>query len=173
MPFKIYQATPDAANNGWRLLTPLALRFSGQQGIIARHVRTLAPNAEGQAWALDESDIAGLVLPVPPLLEAPVTYLPVFEQVEGAGEGTGALRLSRLRRIRGVSTATTELLFTFSPLAVFFSAGVDAGICVREPSNAREWSEELSLNGGLENLDGPWTWGDRALNIGAAVIGAH
>jgi hypothetical protein len=169
MPFKIYQATPDTAAGGWRLRAPLPLRFSGPQGIIARHVRTLAPDAEGQAWALCENDIVGLALPVPSVSDAPAVCWLVFEQTEGGG----ALRLSRLCRVRGISATTTELLFTFSPLAVLPPDGTDAEIRVSAPSNAREWSEELSLNGGLAALNGPWTWGDRALNIGAAVIGAH
>ena len=52
------------------------------------------------------------------------------------------------------------------------SLSTDSTRCVvQQPANARQWSEELALDGGVANLSGPWTWCARELNIGAAVIG--
>ncbi|MDR2862458.1 MAG: hypothetical protein LBV54_01075 [Puniceicoccales bacterium] len=163
MPFKSYQITPDSASGGFLLEAPQPLVFSGKHGLIARHIRRLQPDSEGSAWTLHEDDIADLLIPPPT-----TTRWLVFAQQDG--DSSSELRLSRLLRIRGFSDAQTELLFTFSPLAVHTIDGDPARLLAHEPTHGREWNEELALNGGLSNLDGPWTWCDRALNIGATVM---
>ncbi len=167
MPFQCYEAT--AAGTGeWLLQLPLPLRLAGADGIIARHVRSTLPASDGQSWTLLEDDVQDLMIPAPPPPDPPAARhrWMVFAQNEG-----GSLRLSRVERIRGLSDRQTELLFTLSPL-ITKSVSPDRTRCVvHQPASARQWSEELALDGGVSNMAGPWTWCSRELNIGAAVIG--
>lgn len=170
MPFLSYQATP-ADNGGWLLEEPLPLIFSGRNGIIARYVKTsLGPDSDNLCWTLLPDDIQALMEPPSPPLQPPADNVRwmVFVQKEG-----DHLRLSRILRIRGTSNRQTELLFTFSPLHPAPSSDdVESDQhLVQEPSHARQWSEELALNGGIASLDDTWTWHVRELNLGAAVIG--
>jgi hypothetical protein len=167
MPFQSYEAT--ATNNGeWLLQNPLLLLFSGNNGIIARYLRASLPMPENQCWTLLEDDIQDLMDPAPPPPGPPAARhrWMIFAQNENGG-----LRLRRVERIRGLSDRQTELLITLSPL-ILKSLSTDRTRCVvQQPPNARQWSEELALDGGVSNLSGPWTWCARELNIGAAVVG--
>lgn len=159
MAFKSYIVTP-LADGSWRLTYPEPVRFSGVRGLVARHLKALAP-AESARWSLE--DFAWLRLGLPDTSELPLRWL-VFEQTEN-----DELRLSRLHRINGiVSGGQTELLLMLSPLTMI---GTPPSFIVTAPAGGRSWSEELALDGSPERPDAPWTWCERALHVGAAVLG--
>jgi hypothetical protein len=141
------------------------VRFSGPHGLVARQVGKpgVSPDAH---WSLPDTHWLSL-LPAPAQLDA--RFAPrwlVFEQTED-----DALRLSRVLRINGVlAHGQTELLFTLSPLSVVKSL---PAIIVTAPADGRVWSEELALDGSPDRPNAPWSWCERALHVGAAVLGGH
>jgi hypothetical protein len=161
MPFRSYQIAPSPEGPDIFFLSePLPLRLSGPAGLIAGHVRALTAETRELAWTLSDDKL--LALAATPATPPRWVF---FEQTEHNPE---RIDLSRVLSLRGLSAIHTELLVSFAPLEVLKTG---SGLCVRVPSGARQWREELALNGGVLNPKGPWTWCDRALNIGSTVVG--
>lgn len=159
MAFKSYLSTP-TSDGGWQLTQPTPLRLSGPQGLVARHLAALASGGRTR-WSLADTDCLRL-LPPEPLGNRWI----LFEQVEA-----DELRLSRLHRIQGLVTGgQTELLLLLSPLQL--RRGPSPRV-VTVPTGGRAWSEELALDGAPDRAGAPWTWCERALHVGAAVLGGR
>jgi len=157
MAFKSYLIT-ELPNDTWRLTHPEPIRLSGRQGLVARHLCALNP-AETARWSLADTDWLRFVAAEP----ADSRWI-VFEQCE-----EDHLCLSRVLRINGlVSGGQTELLLTLSPLEVVTTV---PGLIVSVPARGRAWSEELALDGAPDRPSAPWSWCERALHVGAAVLG--
>jgi hypothetical protein len=157
MAFKNYHFIP-AGPGAWWLDAPQPFVLSGPNGLIARHVLADRERA-ASPWLLMPQDLLRMAGS-----PHPETRWIVFEQAENE-----ELRISRLERVAGISSAQTELLLTLSPFSV-----VRAGpaLFVKQPPDGRSWSEELALDGGAQAPSGTWCWRTRALNIGATVIGS-
>jgi hypothetical protein len=162
MAFKSYTATA-RPEGGWILSSPVPMRFSGPKGLIARHV--CAPGyLTNIHWSLSDTFWLGLC-PLPDET-APGSRWIIFEQIED-----DCPRFSRVLRVNGViAHGQTELLFTMSPL---LSVQSQPTIIVTAPVGGRIWSEELALDGAPDRKNAPWNWCERALHVGAAVLGGR
>ena len=156
MSFKAYTVTP-LSDGTWRLTRPEPVRFSGRRGLVAQRLSAQFPSGR---WSATDEEWLRMV--------APTTTEPrwiVFEQSED-----DTLRISRLTAINGLALGgRTELLLQFSPLTVCRATPV---LIASAPSEARAWSEGLALDGAADRADSSWLWCERALNIGATVLGA-
>ena len=159
MAFKSYSITSLPDGNR-QLAEPMPVRFSGRQGLVARHLSALNP-PESVRWSLEDTEWLGLAAQEP----AKGRWI-IFEQMED-----GKLNLSRVNRINGmISGGQTELLFMMSPLTLISAAD---GLVVSVPSGGRAWSEELALDGAPRREGAAWSWCERALHVGSAVFGTR
>ena len=157
MSFKSYAYViqPDGR---WLLNDPQPLVFSGRNGLIARFVEQEKKRA-AEPWKLCPGEIHALALPGELVRERVI----VFEQADGC-----VLELMWLRDIRGVSDTTTEMLFSFTPLVVVLAR---PHLVVREPYAERAYGEDLTLDGGVANLQGTWHWRKPHLALGGVKLG--
>jgi len=126
---------------------------------VARHLTAL-DSVESVRWSLDDTD--WLRLMHPGSSDARARWI-LFEQSQG-----DQLRISRLHRINGMITNfRTELLLILSPILVLQQV---PRLTVTAPSAGREWSEELALDGAPDRPGAPWSWCERDVQIGAAVL---
>ncbi len=157
MAFKSYLIT-SLPNGAWRLSHPEPIRLSGRQGLVARHLCARDPSDTAR-WSLEDTDWLRFVMPEP----VGSRWI-VFEQNED-----DHLCLSRVLRINGlISGGQTELLLILSPLTVVTAL---PDLIVSVPAGGRSWSEELALDGAPDRPAAPWSWCERALHVGAAVLG--
>ena len=87
----------------------------------------------------------------------------VFEQTDG-----DKLELMWLQNVRGISSETTEMLFSFTPLRV---DRVKPMLLVQAPNAACAYGEDLTLDGGVTNLQGTWCWRKPHLALGGVKLG--
>lgn len=157
MSFKSYAQTIQS-DGRWRLTEPRPLMFSGQHGVIARFVQQERDRAS-EPWKLCPAELHALALPGALVRDRVI----VFEQSDGQ-----ALELLWLQDVRGVSAATTEMLFSFTPLTVEQAHPL---LLVKEPNVACAYGEDLTLDGGASNPSGSWHWRKPHLALGGVRLG--
>ncbi len=152
MSFKSYRVVSDGAGGCW-LSDPRPVRFSGPHGRVALFVRGLQEKAE-EAWLLPEPETGGEV------------RWTVFEAMEGS-----LLTLRRLVEVRGLCRSKTHLVMRFETLEVASAAPIGAaGVQVRPSVGARQWVEELTLDGGPGSGFCTWHWCEAPLQLGAVTL---
>jgi hypothetical protein len=157
MSFKSYAQTvqPDGS---WHLTDPQPLVFSGRHGLIARFVGQEKDRAS-EPWKLCPGELHALALPGELICDRVI----VFEQ-----SGGETLELLWLQDVRGVSAATTEMMFSFTPLTV---EQTRPALRVKEPNVACAYGEDLTLDGGVANPTGSWHWRKPHLALGGVRLG--
>jgi hypothetical protein len=88
----------------------------------------------------------------------------VFEQAEDTDRS-----LMWLQSVSGISNSKTEMMFSFTPLAVV----AQSPLTVRRGSVDCAYGEDLMLDGGVLNPTGPWIWKKPHLALGGVVLGAR
>ena len=157
MSFNSYAQTIQS-DGRWRLTDPQPLMFSGRHGLIARFVGQEKDRA-AEAWKLCPGELHALALPGALVRDRVI----VFEQADGE-----TLVLLWLQDVRGVSSATTEMLFSFTPLTV---EQTRPEFLVKEPNVSCAYGEDLTLDGGVANLTGSWHWRKPHLALGGVRLG--
>ncbi|MBK9991593.1 MAG: hypothetical protein IPP19_12845 [Verrucomicrobia bacterium] len=137
---------------------PQPLMFSGRNGLIAKFVLS-EKNRAMNPWKLCVGEIHAIAFPAKLLHDRAI----VFEQAEDS-ERT----LMWLQSISGISNSKTEMMFSFTPLAV-----VNQNLLtVRRSAVDRSYGEDLMLDGGVLSPEGPWHWKKPHLALGGVVLGS-
>lgn len=157
MSFKSYAQTIQS-DGRWLLTDPQPLMFSGRHGLIARFADRERDRA-AEPWKLCPGELHALALPGALVRDRMI----VFEQSDGL-----TLELLWLQDVRGVSGATTEMLFSFTPLTVEQAHPL---LLVKEPNVACAYGEDLTLDGGVTNSAGSWHWRKPHLALGGVRLG--
>lgn len=161
MSFLIYKKTPAGANVRYERIRPLKL--SGPDGLIARHVKSLADN-QIPNWQLD----AAALLKMTESGGEPFTVL-----FNVAGDDATAVCFYELARIHGSCRETS------TELALDFNVVLDGKLETPQPELSavfeapcttmpKKIAELLALTGGPGG--GDWKWGHSAMQLGATVV---
>lgn len=157
MSFKSYVAHA-TADGAFTLTDPKPLVFSGVNGLIARFVLTNKTRA-GSPWKLCPGELHALAF-AEQLVHGDRVI--IFEQFD-----EGALEAQQLQCVQGISTAKTEMMFTFLPLIVLRETGP---ITMRYQDTKRTYSEDLTLDAGVLSPQGGWRWTKPHLALGGVVL---
>ncbi|AHF93740.1 hypothetical protein OpiT1DRAFT_05380 [Opitutaceae bacterium TAV1] len=136
---------------------PQPLVFSGRHGLIARFVAT-EPQRASEPWKLCPGELHALAMPGVLVRDRAI----FFEEVDG-----GRRQLQQLQGIHGVSAQRTEMLFSLMPLIVEHE---NAPLRIRIPDTGCTYNEELDLDGGVLQPEGPWRWAKPHLALGGVVL---
>ncbi|MGO9585700.1 MAG: hypothetical protein ACLP2Y_05855 [Limisphaerales bacterium] len=166
MAFLIYKKTTGGKNVHYEKIKPL--KFSGRDGLIARHVQTLS-DAETQSWKLD----AAALLKLAGITPARDTLAILFDIT---ARDAKSVCLYELVRIHGSCRATsTQLALDFSVVIdreIDGNAAVYAGkFIITPPAQPKLLGEMLALTGGPGG--GDWKWDATSLQLGATVVHAQ
>jgi hypothetical protein len=166
MAFLLYKKTADGQTVRYEKIK--LLKLGGCDGLIARHVKTLAA-AETPKWKLDANALVKLA-----------GYVSVGDELavlfDVLGHDATSVCLYELSRVHGSCRDTsTQLALDFS-VVVDKELGDDAAEFARKfevtpPARPKQLGETLALTGGPGG--GDWKWGASALQIGATVVQAH
>jgi hypothetical protein len=137
---------------------PQPLVFSGRNGLIAKFVLSEKDRAMNP-WKLCVGEIHAIAFPSTLVRDRAI----VFEQAEDSERS-----LMWLQSISGISNAKTEMMFSFTPLAVVAQNPLTA----QRPAVDRTYGEDLMLDGGVLSPDGPWHWKKPHLALGGVVLGS-
>lgn len=167
MAFYLYEKTNDGENlEGFRRVGKI--KFSGEEGIIAKHVTQL-PDEEAEQWSLSEKGALDYVTEG----KDAAGYALVFD---ADPKSETSVALYRLVRVAGQSQADeTEMVFVFEVL-VDGSEGKDPNSVkeffqVEQTGKRKELCEPLRLTGGTNPKLSTWKWGRPSMSIGGAVVG--
>jgi hypothetical protein len=138
---------------------PQPLMFSGRNGLIAKFVLSEKDRAM-RPWKLCVGEIHAIAFVEKLVRDRAI----IFEQSEDS-----ARSLMWLQSIAGISNAKTEMMFSFTPLAV---VGQNP-LTVRRGAVDCSYGEDLMLDGGVLNPDGPWHWKKPHLALGGVVLGTR
>jgi len=158
MSFKSY-AIINTADDLITLEDPQPLVFSGQSGLIAKFVLS-EKNRAMKPWKLCVGEIHALAFVEKLVRDRAI----VFEQAEDAERS-----LMWLQSVSGISNSKTEMMFSFTPLAVV----AQNPLTVRRASVDCAYGEDLMLDGGVLNPNGSWIWKKPHLALGGVVLGAR
>jgi hypothetical protein len=163
MAFLIYKHTLDG--DRIRYEKTGALRLSGADGLIARHVGSL-PAAKLASWKLDAPSLLSLALGAP----ATDGLVVVFDITDKHRAG---LCLYELKGIHGSCRDTTTQLAMDFNILVDQEPGGDAvqhgrAFLVAADGDRKQLGEMMALSGGPSG--GTWKWTDPGMNIGATVV---
>ena len=164
MGFLIYKRM--VANGGVRYAKLKPLKLGGRDGLIAKHVKTLA-DAETQSWKLDAAGL--LQLAGHDAADSAVLF-------DIAGRDATSVCLYELARIHGSCRETSTQIALDLSVLIDREVGEDAAEVAQEfdvPADvqAKRLGETMSLSGGPAG--GDWKWGTSALQLGATVVPAH
>ena len=166
MGFLIYKKFANAETVRYEQLKPL--RLAGQDGLIARHVKSL-PAADAASWKLGATRLLKLAG-----IEAAADEYTILFDVAGP-EATNVC-LYELTRIHGSSRDTsTQLVLDFTVVADRELDGDAAAYAkqfeIAAPQRPRQLGETLALTGGPGG--GDWKWTATSLQLGATVVQAQ
>ena len=136
---------------------PQPLVFSGRNGLIAKFVLS-EKNRAMNPWKLCVGELHAIAFPAKLVHDRAI----VFEQSEDAERS-----LMWLQSISGISNSKTEMMFSFTPLAVV----AQNPLTVQRSVVDRTYGEDLMLDGGVLSPDGPWIWKKPHLALGGVVLG--
>lgn len=137
---------------------PKPLIFSGRNGLIAKFVLSEKDRAM-KPWKLCVGEIHAIAFAAKLVHDRAI----VFEQAEDSERS-----LMWLQSISGISNAKTEMMFSFTPLAVV----AQNPLAVQRPAVDRTYGEDLMLDGGVLSPDSPWHWKKPHLALGGVVLGS-
>jgi len=137
---------------------PQPLVFSGRHGLIAKFVLSEKDRAM-KPWKLCVGEIHAIAFAAKLVHDRAI----VFEQSEDADRS-----LMWLQSISGISNSKTEMMFSFTPLAVMHQNP----LTVQRSAVDRSYGEDLMLDGGVLSPDGPWHWKKPHLALGGVVLGS-
>jgi len=165
MAFLIYKKYPNAETVRYERLQPLKL--SGSDGLIARHIKTLA-EANTRSWKLG----VGTVLKLAGFPAAVDEFTVLFEVT---GQESNVC-LYELTRIHGSCLdASTQLALDFAVVVDQQISGDPAAYAqkfeIPLPEKPRLLGETLALSGGPAG--GDWKWVGTSLQLGATVVQAQ
>jgi len=157
MSFKSY-AIRSTVDDLITLDDPQPLVFSGRHGLIAKFVLSEKQRAMNP-WKLCVGEIHAIAFAAKLVHDRAI----VFEQSEDAERS-----LMWLQSISGISNSKTEMMFSFTPLAVV----AQNPLMVRRSTVDRSYGEDLMLDGGVLSPDGAWVWKKPHLALGGVVLGS-
>ena len=164
MAFLTYQKTDLGTTLRYERLK--ALKLGGRDGLIARHLQTLA-DAETRSWKLDLSGLLRL---------AGIEPAGLAVLFEVTGQDSTSVCLYELRKIHGSCRDTSTQLALDFAVVIDQEIGDDAVAYARAfeipaPAPARLLGETLSLSGGPGG--GDWKWGTPPMQLGATIVPAQ
>ncbi|MDD5140122.1 MAG: hypothetical protein PHY43_07700 [Verrucomicrobiales bacterium] len=163
MAFLIYKKYGNAETIRYEKLQPLKL--GGCDGLIARHVKTLAA-AQTPSWKLSATGLLKLAGFAGAFDELAVLF-------DVAGHDGTSVCLYELSRIHGSCADTSTQLALDFAVVVDREIGDDAATYVNSfeipvPERPRLMGETLALTGGPGG--GDWKWAATSLQLGATVV---
>ncbi len=166
MAFLIYKKTNCGESVRYEKVQPLKL--GGRDGIIARHVKTLA-DADSRSWKLVTPALLKLAGIGPAGNELAVLF-------DVTGRDATSVCLYELTRIHGSCRDTSTQLAMDFAVVIDQEIGDDAAEFVKAfevtpPAKPKLLGETLALSGGPGG--GDWKWGVPPLQLGATVVQAQ
>jgi hypothetical protein len=164
MAFLIYKKTNVGATVLYERIKPLKL--GGADGLIARHVKSLAPD-QSTSWKLDAAGLLRL---------AGVAGENLGVLFNASSRDANAICFYELTRLHGSCRDTsTNLALDFNVVLdqeldeskTDFAAAFEAPLAAKP----KKLGEILALTGGP--CGGDWRWGQPGLQIGATVVQSH
>lgn len=161
MAFLIYKKTNAGENVRYERVRPL--RLSGPDGLIARHVKSLAAE-QSDGWKLDSAELLQLA----GCADSQQTVL-----FDATGSSDPAVCFYELTCLHGsCRDRDTNLALDFNIVLDRAKSGFapdsGAAFTVSPAATPKKISEVLALTGGPGG--GDWKWGSSALQIGATVV---